>query len=289
MTATPHLTVGIPFFDEEKGLRAAVRSILAQSVTNIEVLLVDDGSSDRSLDIARSIVDPRVTVISDGTRRRLPARLNEIARRARAPFVARMDADDVSHPERLARELAMLEADPQCDAVGTWIGLVDDAERAFAVIDCDVSNVTPASVLRRGLFPHATMLARREWLRANPYDEALYRAEDRDLWCRTVATSRFGVVPEVLYVVRTSTRGAFLADYLASQRQNRALFLRYGPASMGIAGTASSWLVSQAKSATMAIAVRAGLAERLVRRRGRAPTSGELEAITCALAAAQST
>lgn len=285
MSAAPCVTVGIPFFDEESRLAGAVRSILAQSVTDIEVLLVDDGSTDRSLEIARSITDPRVRVFSDGTRRRLPARLNEIARLARAPLVARMDADDVSHPERLARELALLDDDARYDAVGTWIGLVDEADRPFSVIDCDVSEITPASVLRRGLFPHATMLARRDWLLANPYDEALYRAEDRDLWCRTLKTSRFGVLPAVLYVVRASTRGEFLADYRASQRQNRTLFLRYGPAAMGIRRTAASWLSSQAKSLAMTAAVHAGLAERLVHRRGRPPTREELDAIDAALAA----
>ena len=287
MPSAPRITVGIPFFDEEKVLAQAIRSILGQTFDDIELLLMDDGSSDGSLEIARSFTDPRVTVISDGVRRHLPARLNEIARRAKGALVARMDADDVSHPQRLAKELAMLDRDPRCDAVGTSIALIDADERPFAVMDCDLAHATPASVLLHGLIPHATMLARRDWLRANPYDERLDRAEDRDLWCRTFASSTFGVVPEVLYVVRVSTKGDFLAKYLASQRQNAELILRYGPASLGLVETARRWMGAQAKSVVMASAAKVGLADRVVRRRGRAPTSADLEAIRESLHAAR--
>ncbi len=289
MPSSPRITVGIPFFDEELVIARAVRSILGQTVRELEVILVDDGSTDRSLEIARSFVDPRVRVISDGVRKHLPARLNQIAALARAPFVARMDADDLSHPERLAKELAVFEADSRCDAVGTSIGLVDAHDRPFAVVDCDVARATRASVLRHGLLPHATMLARREWLRANPYDETLDRAEDRDLWCRTFGTSRFGAVREVLYVVRVVATGDFLAKYRASQRQNRELTLRYGPAAVGRLATARQWLSAGAKSLVMTAAVNVGMAEHVVRRRGRAPTSAERDAIEVALrAAAQS-
>ncbi len=284
----PRVTVGIPFFDEERSLGAAIRSVLAQTVTDIEILLVDDGSRDRSLEIARSFDDARITVISDGVRRRLPARLNEIASRARADLVARMDADDVSHPRRLERQLAVLGADPSIDAVGTWIGLVDATNQPFAVLESADMPPTPAQALDRGIFAHATMIARREWLLRNRYDERLYRAEDRDLWCRTVSTSRFAVIPEVLYVVRASSRTPdFLADYLASQRHNRELFVRYGPATYGVARTAKSWLASQAKSLIVRGAVRAHLDEHVVRRRGRPPRSGELGLMREALAAAE--
>ena len=283
MSRAPRISVGVPFHDEERWLGQAVRSILRQSQDDVEVLLVVDGSTDRSLEIARGFSDPRVVVVSDGMRKHLPARLNEIARRARGELVARMDADDVSHPERLARELALLDARPELDAVGTWIGLVDAAGRPLAVTEGSVDR-PPGSVLEKGLFSHATMLARRAWLLANPYDETLTRAEDRDLWCRTASSSRFAIVPEVLYVVRTRIGPDFLADYLLSHAQNRALFLRYGPAALGWAGTARAWLGSVSRSIAMRGAVAAGLADRLLRRRGRPPTAGEVAAIEAALA-----
>lgn len=270
------VTVGIPFHDEEKLLEQAVRSVLDQTFDDLEILLIDDGSTDRSLAIARSFVDPRVQVISDGRRLLLAARLNEITRRARGDLIARMDADDVAHPERLARQLAVLHDQPSLDAVGTWIALVGDDDEPYAIVEAASFPATLEIALTRGLFAHATLLARRAWYQANPYDEMLPRAQDRDLWCRTARTSRFFVVPEPLYVVRTHARsGPFLHDYMEGQKQYRALVLRYGPEASGARGTARLWAASHAKAGIMRLAAAAGAADRIVRRRGRAPTEAE--------------
>jgi glycosyltransferase involved in cell wall biosynthesis len=282
--SVPRITVGIPFFDEERYLGDAIRSVLAQTASDLEVLLVDDGSTDSSLAIARSFDDPRVTVISVGARRHLPARLNEIARRARANLVARMDADDVAHPRRLERQLALLDEQPTCDAVGTWVALIDEGAVLLAVVEASPQPASPRVALERGLIAHATMLARRSWLRANPYDETLTRAEDRDLWCRTVRASRFDVVPAPLYVVRIDHRDrSFIERYVESQRQNRALFLRHGPAAVGIARTAQLWTASHLKGVVMRAMVAAGRTEKLLRRRGRTPTDTERTLILEAL------
>lgn len=284
----PAITVAIPFRDEERYLAAAVRSVLHQTFDDFELLLVDDGSTDASLAIARSFRDPRITVLSDGTRRGLPARLNEIVRRARADLVARMDADDVVHPTRLARQLEAMRADPALDVVGTWAALIDEDEVPFAVAEQAELPATEARALERGLLAHATILAKRSWHLSNPYDEALTRAEDRDLWCRTAATTRFGVVPEVLYVVRVSTHDAhFLRDYLVAHRQNRRIFLRHGPRAVGVPRTARLVAASAAKSAIMRMAHAAGLSSRIVRRRGRPPTDAERAKIREALASSR--
>jgi len=283
MSFEPRITVGIPFHDEEAHLHAAIRSVLRQTVTDIEVLLVDDGSRDRSLAIARSFDDPRVRIVSDGEHKQLPARLNEVTRLARAPLVARMDADDVAHPERLAQEVELLERE-DLDAVGTWIALVDDEEQPIAVTETPPpASRSAADAVQRGLLAHATMLAKRSWLDANPYDVAFPRAEDRELWCRTFGKARLGVVPEVLYVVRVSTEGSFLNDYAESQRQNRTLLRRHGPSTLGYARTAGALLAVHAKTAVTSTAVHLGVSRRLLSRRGRAPTERELARIREAL------
>lgn len=283
---TPGVTVGIPFFNEEDHLGSAIRSVLAQTVEDLEVLLVDDGSTDRSLAIARSFDDPRVVVISDGQRRHLPARLNEITRRARGEIVARMDADDVSHPRRLALQLDVAARDPSCDAIGTWTALVAEDGAILAITETGALRASPRTALEHGVISHATMIARRGWLRANPYDERLTRVEDRDLWCRTVRTSSFAVVPLPLYVNRIFPHEAgFLASYLESQRQNRILILRHGPGSVGIGAAARLWAASHAKGVVMRAAFVSGLAERLIRRRGRPPRDAERALVLEAMSA----
>jgi len=282
----PLVTVGLPFFDERRHLADAIRSVLAQTFTDFELLLVDDGSRDDSLAVACSFDDPRIVVLSDGARRHLPGRLNEIVRRARGTYVARVDADDVMHPTRLARQLAVFEAEPSCDVVGTWVALVDGRGGVFAVCEAGPFPPTARGALVHGTLPHATVMGKRSWFVANPYDEALTRAEDRDLWCRTASTAHFAVVPECLYVVRVDVaKHSFLSGYVDSQRQNERIFAKYGPAMVGGLETARLIASARAKSLVMKVLVGAGLAERLVRRRGRAPTSAERALALEALAA----
>lgn len=285
---TPRVTVAIPFHDEERHLGAAVRSVLAQTYRDFELLLVDDGSRDDSLRVARELAsDPRIRVISDGGRKHLPARLNEIVREARGELVARMDADDVMHPLRLEREISLIDA-TGADGVGTWAALVDEREEALAVVEASPRGATGADVLVRGLVPHATLVAKTSWLRTVPYDETLTRAEDRDLWCRVVGRARIDVVPDVLYVVRVSTtEERFLGDYVRGQADLRRVVRRYGPETVGDVTTARLLGASLAKTAAMAVLHRAGLSARLVPRRGRPPTPRERERIAEALRAGQ--
>jgi glycosyltransferase involved in cell wall biosynthesis len=280
----PAITVAIPFRDEENHLESAIRSILRQTHTDFELLLVDDGSTDASLTIARSFTDPRIVVFSDGRSRGLPARLNEIAKRARGSLVARMDADDLVHPTRLERQLAYSNAHPSCSVVGTWIGMFDHDERVIGVGEAVSLPPSAEDALLRGIMAHAAIVARRTWLLENPYDEALTRTEDRDLWVRTAKRTEFGVVPEPLYAVRIDTRDPrFLEKYVTSQRQSRTIAWRHGPSTIGLTGTARFALAAHAKTAVMRIAHAAGLSPTLVRRRGRPPTAFELSLIQEAL------
>jgi glycosyltransferase involved in cell wall biosynthesis len=282
----PPVTVAIPFFDEERLLGDAIRSVLAQTERDFELLLVDDGSRDESLAVARSFRDPRITVFSDGERRHLPARLNEIAKRARGELVARMDADDVAHPDRLRAELEVLRGDPSIDAVGTWAGLVDGSGEPFAVAESASLPATAQTALERGVLAHASMVARRRWLLAHPYDEALTRTEDRDLWCRTVRTSKFAVVPRPFYVVRLAEDAGSVAAYVEAQRQNRVILRKHGPSIVGWRRTARLVAAAHAKAVVMRAAGATGMVRRLIRRRGRPPTEEERATILEALAAA---
>src|SRR5438045_1632919 len=98
MTGNILVSIGISFQNARATLADAVRSVLAQTCRDWELLLVDDGSSDGSLELARRIEHPRIQVISDGVNQGLASRLNQIALLARGTYLARMDADDLMHP-----------------------------------------------------------------------------------------------------------------------------------------------------------------------------------------------
>src|SRR5688572_8039312 len=108
MTDRPCVTVGIPFLNGKRTLVDAVRSVFAQTFTDWELILMDDGSTDGSADLVRGIDDPRVRLVSDGVNRGLCDRLNQIASLAQGRYLARMDADDLMHAQRLERQVAYL-------------------------------------------------------------------------------------------------------------------------------------------------------------------------------------
>ena len=144
------VTIGIPFLNARRSLAAAVRSVFAQTHPDWELLLVDDGSSDGSLDVVRCLDDPRVRLVRDGSHRGLCARLNQIAAMARGAYLARMDADDVMHPERIERQLALLGADPGVDLVDTATFTVDDDLTPLGVRGDRPLDCRPEAVLRDG-------------------------------------------------------------------------------------------------------------------------------------------
>jgi glycosyltransferase involved in cell wall biosynthesis len=284
----PLVTIAIPFFDEELALPSAIRSVFAQTFADWELLLVDDGSRDRSRVIAESVRDPRVRVIGDGARKRLPARLNQIVASARGDLVARMDADDVMHPTRLARELETMRADASLDAVSTWVAI-----KAGGVAPT-VSEISlpknSRDVLVRGALAHATLLARRSFLQRFPYDEALHRAEDRDFFCRAFGVGRFAVVEEPLYVIRPKRNADdVVRDYVESMRQNRIIYMRHGLRMAGALSTARAVGGSFARELAYRMAGRAGAVNALIRRRGRPSRPHEARLVDEALAAARTT
>src|ERR1700730_4784225 len=115
------VSIAMPFYNCERTLVMAVQSILDQTYEGFERLLCDDGSTDRSLELARSFNDPRIIVWSDSQRKRLAERLNECIDRARGIYFARMDADDISYPERIDKQVKFMEQNPDVDLVGTHI------------------------------------------------------------------------------------------------------------------------------------------------------------------------
>ncbi len=225
------VSIGLPFVNNADTLTAAIRSIFAQTCEDWELLLVDDGATDASLKIARAVRDRRVTVYSDGHRRGLSFRLNQIACLARGEYLARMDADDMMHPDRLTTQVDFLEAHRDVDVVDTAMYSIDHDGRLAGARGHGKLIATPEVAIQGALLQHPTILGRTQWFRNNPYDVALPRAEDYELWCRTVGRSTFERVPCPLYYYREGSGN--LARYLASGRCVRTVLRQLGPKQVG--------------------------------------------------------
>lgn len=150
------ITIGIPFYNAERYLADAIRSIFAQTYQDWELILVDDGSTDASLEIARSVKDKRVRVISDGTNKKLPARLNQIVGEAKYELIARMDSDDMASPRRFDKQLPCFD-DLDIQIVSTGIGLFSDNGNLLGMQGCKKRQLTTLDYFRARSIAHPTI------------------------------------------------------------------------------------------------------------------------------------
>jgi glycosyltransferase involved in cell wall biosynthesis len=269
----PSVTIGIPFFNAAATLRECIRSVFAQSFTDWELLLVDDGSTDDSVAIARSVHDARVQVFSDGANRGLVYRLNQMISLARAPYFARMDADDLMHPERLARQLDYLRSHPEVDIIGSAVYVIDREGRPYGI-----RGDRPASLITAGIragFIHPTVVATTDWFRCHLYDPEYVRAEDLELWHRADPETVCARLPEPLLFYREPLE-FHSAKYRASCRTVRKIARRYP---LGKGGRSSALAIvagTYAKEALHLALDRLGLVDVLIRRRNRSCDEPEL-------------
>jgi len=199
-TEQPLVTVLVPARNAQRTLALALRSVIAQSYPHWELLVLDDGSSDATVAIAKGFGDGRIRVLGDGAWLGLAARLNQGIDAARGALLARLDADDVAFPERLARQVQFLRAHPEVDLVGASAIVFGDDGQPYGRFP---APLTHAQICRRpwsGFYlPHPTWMGRIEWFRRFRYRPEQDRAaQDQDLLLRSFRASTFANLPETL-------------------------------------------------------------------------------------------
>ena len=211
------VTIGIPFYNAERYLADAIRSVINQSYSDWFLVLLNDGSTDNSLAIARSFECNRIRVISDGVNRGLVFRLNQLSQLSTSLYYARMDADDVMHRDRLSIQVSYLEDHPDVDVVGTGVYYINDINQVYGKGYAVSAAQTKKDALYGKNFYHPTIMGRTDWFRHNPYDEKALRMEDYELWVRTVEDSKFANIDMPLYFYREAGL-PYLDKYLLSQK-----------------------------------------------------------------------
>lgn len=193
------ITIAIPFYNAESYFEMAILSVLSQTFTDFTLLLIDDGSTDSSLKIAQKyLVDKRVKVIADGKNINLGNRLNQIPSLTETKYLARMDADDIMHPERIKKQLEILKNNPDIDVLGTNAYSIDEKNDVVGQ-RMEASNDSLVSVKT---FIHPSIVAKTEWFSKNPYDVLALRVEDSELWLRTCDQYTFKSTSEPLLFYR---------------------------------------------------------------------------------------
>lgn len=191
----------MPVRDGGPFLREALDSVLGQTRGDLELIAVDDGSTDDTPAILAEAArrDSRVRVLSTGGRG-LVAALEMAVAAARGDCLARLDADDVAMPDRLARQLAVMEARPGLGLLGSWAETIDAAGRPIGRLTPETDPQRLAALLQRtNPFIHSSLILRTDLVRRlGGYRAAFEAAEDYDLWLRIAEVAEVANLPEPL-------------------------------------------------------------------------------------------
>lgn len=199
----PRVSVLMPVYNGEKYLREAVDSILAQTLTDFEFIIIDDGSADGSADIVKSYDDPRIHFIRNSSNLGLVATLNKGIDVASGEYLARMDQDDVSLPERLAKQLAFMESAPDVAASGTWARDIDNKGKIIGRRPhVPVGEHMLDDLWRPSPLIHPSAMIRVAHLGELRYDPKVLYAEDFDLWLSLSKKYKLDNLAEYLLLYR---------------------------------------------------------------------------------------
>lgn len=199
ISQSPVITIILPVYNGAKTLTRAIDSIIGQTFKDWKLIILEDGSTDDTLTIAQKFRDNRICIISDGLHLGIVARLNQGVQYSESQYIARMDADDVSHPQRLEKQLTFLDNHPNIDLVGTAIRVFDKNSRLLRTHILPISHqqITTQPWLKTLSMAHPTWCGRTEWFQKWQYQEFM-RNEDQALLLRAHISSTYANLPDVL-------------------------------------------------------------------------------------------
>ncbi len=229
------LSVVLPVYNQERYLGAAVKSILNQTYRDFELIVIDDGSTDTTPNILEAINDPRLRVIRNQHAGFIEALRTGIIH-ARAPWIARMDSDDVSATSRLATQMAFLARNPEYVFVGSVFGIVTPNDRFLEPVDhfdwrsLEAADITFATV---SFADPSTIFSRRVALECGLYDQS-FPGSEKPLWYKMLSRGRGAVIGQPLHYVRWRLGSLSRTDMSKGWLDNRAIREKYDPEGVGL-------------------------------------------------------
>ncbi len=220
MSGKIFVSVLMPVYNGASYVRKAMDSILGQTYSNFELVIVNDGSTDETLSILSSYTDSRIRIINLPQNKGLVAALNTGLDQIQADYIIRMDVDEICHPERFFRQIYFMESNPDIGISASW----------FRVIGANITKLELThdalkyQMLNRSPFPHSGIIIRGHFFndRSLRYDSNFEFAEDLELWMRLIRIIRFANIPEVLLEV-TLNKGQLSRNLIHSSRHNYTL------------------------------------------------------------------
>ena len=189
MSEHPEISIILPVYNGGKTVDRAIKSIVAQSITCWELIIIDDGSCDNTLEILQSwqLRDERIRVICNASNQGISASLNVGWQSSGGAYIARMDADDQCFPTRVEQQLNFLKKNPNIDVLGSAVELIDKFDMSLGYYyKLERHKEIVKKIYKESPFFHPTVMMKRSFLEESKgYDENRRRCEDTELWLRT--------------------------------------------------------------------------------------------------------
>ena len=220
----------MPVYNGDQYLGLSISSILAQSFSDFELLIINDGSVDNTANILTSHRDERIRVINNPLNLGLSASLNKGLAAARGEFIARMDADDIAAPNRLVKQISCLESHPGVGIIGSSATIIDNYGKTISKIQMPASDVEIRWLsLFRSPFLHPSVMMRRElfWTNELRYGEGSTSTavEDYELWVNLLKKSKGANIQEPLLHYRVHPASISSTNKVLQEKNHIAISL----------------------------------------------------------------
>lgn len=261
------MSITVAFYNEGVYLLDTIKSVFAQTFTDWELVLVDDGSTDNSLKIAYSINDPRVRVFANERNLGRSASRNRLNSLTRGKYIAVFDADDMWSTTKIAKQLELIESKPDIDIVGTGTCYLDNNDEPVGHMYAQPSHDQICSQPSRTFgLSHSSLLGKKSWFEKNRYDESIPLAIDFNLFFRTYKHSTFANVPEPLYYYRLDQSFNLKKQFTTRYVSAAFLFEHYKDTGQ-LAKALASATIQYGKFAATVLMFATGLRKKLMARR----------------------
>lgn len=198
----PKVSVIMPVYNGEKYLKEAIESILNQTATDLELIIIDDGSVDSTSNIINSFNDERIKYFKNEKNSGISFSLNRALDLACGEFIARMDADDISLPSRLETQIKYMQKNSEIEVCGCNVRLIGTDEKSWP--SSESSEALKVDLIFNCCLAHPTVMFRKSVVQSGEarYNSAFDHMEDYELWTRLIKSHKFGCVQDVLFEYR---------------------------------------------------------------------------------------
>lgn len=224
---SPLVSIIFPIYNSEKYLKDSLNSLLIQTHINIEIIALDDGSTDLSYEILKSFKDSRLKIYRTEENRGIIYQLNRGILYSRGEYIARMDSDDIAMPDRIEKQLKYLKNHPEISLCGTFLTAFSESFNQDWSVPTEHNDIVASMLFDNSIY-HPTVLGIKDVF-CHFYDEQFKHAEDYELWTRLAAKGfKFGNLSEALiqYRLHENQIGSLYRDvqkFTADQIRQRQL------------------------------------------------------------------